>query len=340
MNGSSETIVSHPDPARIVIVHQGALGDFILALPAFEGIHHNYPDARIDFWSKPEHVALIADKFYFGEVRSCGGPELSPFFHDTLWQEANIPAFFQNARAVFVFGQSGSRILAERLANRTGNRVFWVRSFPDAGSEVSVSEAIIAQMRRLGFEMELSFPALDCPDQEREMVRSVLARRSWLGGPKPLLMHPGSGARKKVWPLSRWWALLHWLQSRRDCRIVMTLGPADDYLRPFVMEAERRGVLVLDSMPLPRLVALMKESVLYIGVDSGVSHLAAASGVPSVVIFGPTEARIWAPRGPTVRVVQSSWEEEEVLAWSPSSPISAEIGEIIEQVESEGRIWN
>jgi hypothetical protein len=57
---------------------------------------------------------------------------------------------------------------------------------------------------------------------------------------------------------------------------------------------------------------------MYIGSDSGVSHLAAAVGIPAIAVFGPTDPRVWAPRGRNAVVVKRSWLEEDVFTWAPS----------------------
>jgi heptosyltransferase-3 len=318
----------------MIIVHQGALGDFLLALPAMEGLHRIYPDIRMDFWSRREHVALIAGRPYVRDVYSCDGPELSPFFHDDLWLEARIPSCFRKAQAVLIFGQSSGRLLAARLGERLKSPVYWVQSFTGDESGRSVSESILEQMQQHGWQMDGSCPSIECSEEERSIVKDWLAEKDWLDGPKPLLVHPGSGARRKVWPLARWWAVLNWLLGRYPSRIILTLGPADGFLEEFAGGAQRLGVQVVKGIELPRLVAFLSESRLYIGADSGVSHLAAATGTPTVAIFGPTAARVWAPCGQNVHVVQDVWDEGEILAWSPTHAAGPPQGDVMRVVEN------
>ncbi len=96
----------------------------------------------------------------------------------------------------------------------------------------------------------------------------------------------------------------------------MTLGPADERLKDFAKAVKELGVVVIERISLPTLAALMSECRLFIGSDSGVSHLAALVGIPTAVIFGPTNPDVWAPRGSHVRIVRENWEEPEVLDWS------------------------
>jgi ADP-heptose:LPS heptosyltransferase len=75
---------------------------------------------------------------------------------------------------------------------------------------------------------------------------------------------------------------------------------------------------VLEGLSLPALAALLSMANLYIGNDSGVTHLAAATGAPVVAVFGPTNPVVWGPRGPEISVYEDSWSAEEILAPLPS----------------------
>lgn len=304
---------------RLVVVHQGALGDFLLMLPVLEGLYLLYPNLRIDFWSKREHFGLIADKPFAGSFHSCDGSELLPFFHDNPAKEAQVPRFFLNAHTVLIFGQKSSLALAAALGQRLTCPVHWIQSFPvpdanpfEAKLPVHTCDFLKEQLRHLGWYIEETVASIEAEKNERSLVREWLAQRGIAEESKPLLVHPGSGGRKKIWPLSRWWNLLRWINEKRPHPVLMTLGPADGYLKEFAEKARSLGVYPVEEITLPRLAAFLAESSLYVGSDSGVSHLAAAVGLPTVVIFGPTDPKVWAPRGREVYVIQSRWEESEV----------------------------
>lgn len=317
------------DPLRrVLIMHQGALGDFLLTLPALEGFSLCHPEARFDFWSKKEHVALIALRGYAGSFHSAESSELSPFYHDDLWRLAPLPKPFEEADATFVIGQGVNRVFAERMKERLGRAVFWIQSFPLDEDAVPVSRFILDQFVRLGFPLVETAPRLDPPRDEKLAVKAWLSARG-MESCAPVVIHPGSGGRKKIWPLAKWRALLDYLLRERGCRVIMTLGPADECLKEFAREAALLGVEAVDGLSLPRLAALLGGSRLYVGSDSGVSHLAAAAGAPSLVVFGPTSPEVWAPRGPNVKIFQDSWNESEVFQ-SPLSSMSRALDSAVE----------
>jgi heptosyltransferase III len=140
---------------------------------------------------------------------------------------------------------------------------------------------------------------------------------------------------RKIWPLKNWWALLRFLREHYQDPVYLTLGPADERLRSFAREAEKLDVAVVEGLSLSRLAALLSECQLYIGSDSGVSHLAALTGIPTLVIFGPTNPHVWGPRGPNVRIIRENWEVAEVLTWSPevaAAPLSPHVLESLKNL--------
>lgn len=318
---------------RLVIVHQGALGDFLLALPIFDGLHRSYPEALIDFCSRPVYEPILQTKTYFGRLYSAESSLLTSLYHDDLWQGTRLAPYLLQARSIFLFGQDRSRILAGRLARLVNCEPHWVRSFPASDWDQPVTRFLMDQLRKLGFEFEYLVPRVDPLPQEKRAVQEWMISVGWSQRSKPIIIHPGSGGREKIWPLNRWWSLLEWLCAKYDHPLLMVLGEADQHLGPFAAGVKELGIRLLENVSLQRLAALLDESKLYVGNDSGVSHLAAAVGAPTVAIFGPTRPEVWAPQGPEVRVIKSQWDESANLLWSPgASGFDEDVKAVIESV--------
>lgn len=116
-----------------------------------------------------------------------------------------------------------------------------------------------------------------------------------------IAIHPFSGSPRKNWPLEPY----RELASRLPVPVKFCAGP----------EQELEGAVRIPG--LYNLAQWLASAVAYIGNDSGITHLAAAVGTPVLALFGPTDPRVWAPRGP-VRVLQreliTELTVEEVLA--------------------------
>ncbi len=105
-----------------------------------------------------------------------------------------------------------------------------------------------------------------------------------------IVIHPFSGGKRKNWPLESYGELGRRLNPKL---VEWIAGP----------EEELRGAKRFEK--LDELAAWLRGAKLYIGNDSGITHLAAAMGIPTLAIFGPTNPTKWAPRGPNVRVLHA-----------------------------------
>ena len=133
-----------------------------------------------------------------------------------------------------------------------------------------------------------------------------------------LAVHPGSGSRAKNWPLERFLEAARRLSAGRPWLLV--LGPAeDDVLAPPDARLAR-------SLPLRTLGAVLARADLFLGNDSGVSHLAAACGTRTLALFGPTDPELWAPVGRSVLTLRppsrdlADLDVDEVVLSSTESP--------------------
>jgi Glycosyltransferase family 9 (heptosyltransferase) len=281
----------------VTIVRTGGLGDTILVLPTFEILRAAYAGATLTLVGSAWAEAL---------------QPLVPFGARALQFDHAFPAAHRGGSE----GGSGAGVLAASSA------VILYTATPESDFVAHVQCACpgpvlvwpvapaggIHAARHLASAVAavpsdpdaLPTPTLRCP-------RELLFRsRWWLDrqfgqGVRPVAIHPGAGGRRKRWPVSQFAELA----TRLDAPVLLIEGPADtDACRAFV-EAVALFVPVVHAtgVSLPRLAALLVESRAYIGNDSGVSHLAAALGVPTVAVFGPTDPAVWAPLGPVVYAV-------------------------------------
>lgn len=315
-------------PQRAVVFHQGALGDFLLAASAVDELARTHGFSHVDFWSKPGHVSLLAEKNYLGQCYPSDSPLASALLHESLWRAAPLPDFLRKAGRVLIFGQAGSRLMADNLSARLSADVSWIKSFPlPEDPPEHVSDFICRQLASLGLAIPGNPLVLSPPACEKKGAELLLRE---LGiGSKTILVHPGSGGRRKVWPLVNWQGLLDWMRCELPFQPILSIGPADGYLDQFSDSARAAGIPVVKGLSLLRLSALLSLCALYIGSDSGVSHLAAAVGVPTITVFGPSDPNVWAPRGRRVNVLRRQWKEEDVLRWPVSQKSAFQDQQII-----------
>ena len=139
----------------------------------------------------------------------------------------------------------------------------------------------------------------------RRHIRSLTVAAQKPGGDPPsgyIAIHPFSGSPRKNWPLNDFGKVAARLAAAADRRVEWCAG-ADEAL-----DGARRFE-TLDGV-----AQWLAGAALYLGNDSGISHLAAACGTPSVVVFQASDSRVWAPRGPCVTVLEQPQPEQAVTA--------------------------
>jgi hypothetical protein len=130
----------------------------------------------------------------------------------------------------------------------------------------------------------------------REQGRGALREAGWDGAAPVVVVHPGAGGLAKRWPVEGFAGVV----ADLDATIVVHQGPADAEAARALLGHLRRRALALVDPPLPALAGVLASAAAYLGNDSGISHLAAAVGAPSVVLY--TEAALpWLPWSPTAR---------------------------------------
>ena len=120
-------------------------------------------------------------------------------------------------------------------------------------------------------------------------------------------MHPGSGSEKKNWPESKWAELLRHLIESTSLHLLVVGGEAErDRLERLERLLPPTRIKLLQSAPLPELAQWMSSCIAFVGHDSGISHLAAAVGLPSLILWGETVESIWRPRGRELTILRDS----------------------------------
>jgi ADP-heptose:LPS heptosyltransferase len=277
---------------NILVVHQGALGDLIVALPAVRTLREFLLPAQLDMMGHPRTLALIHGHPYADNIIDINRGEMAPFFHEAAILPSQICAYLRRFAAAFYFGQS--TIFADNLRRAGVGKTF--RLPPFLAGRTHAIDHYLSSLNALGISSIYAQPMIYLRNEELKKAREFFYQTGWdLNG--IICLHPGAGSRKKAWPTDRFAAVATAL-ARKSHKILIVQGPADEAATEEVIAyLGSTPYLLIYSVPLTQLAALMSYASLFLGNDSGISHLAAALGVPTIAIFGPTDPLCWAPRG-------------------------------------------
>ncbi len=304
----------------ILVIHQGALGDFILALPALRVLRKTFPKARSVIMGYPRILELVEKRFYAEEIVSVDSRGMASFFVRGGTLDAALSRFFSTFDLIVVFGRDGEGTVIGNLRRVCGGRILHINPFPPEHDRTHLSEHLLRELRRYSLSIPGQEPKLYLTRADQEWGRNYCRRKGLTASEslETIIIHPGSGSKKKVWPVERFVDVVRHLQSHTGSRILVVLGPAEgpEVQKAFEVIEWEMGPLApifLKGLSLLELASVIDGSRLFVGNDSGITHMAAALGVPTVAIFGPSDPKVWSPRGKSVVVVRRK------IACSPCS---------------------
>ncbi len=283
---------------RILVVRGGAIGDFIMTLPAVGALRAQWPGAHIEILGYPRITELALGRYYADATRSIESRSVANFFApngelDPAWME-----YFGGFDLVVTYLFDPDRIFSENV-RRCG--VKQVVEISPRATELPAATHYCKGLEKLAIYVEKPCPRLYPGDQDRAYARQFYRD---FGRERVVVMHPGSGSTRKNWPVEKFGALGRWLLDEMAVQLLVVHGEADDMpVAQLINLLEPRTVRFARGLKLVELAAVLERAALFIGNDSGVTHLAAALDVPTVAVFGPASTAIWRPIGDKVRVV-------------------------------------
>lgn len=288
-----------PETRRsILVIRGGAIGDFLLTLPALRLLREGFPDCRIEIVGY-RHICSVAEgRYYADAVRSIEYAPMSGFFNPRSALDPELSGYFEGFGQVisYLFDPDG---FFEGNLRRCG-----VKNLICGDPRISGSQHAVRQLAR-----PLESLALFLEDASAEIFptdEDAAAAERLLAGFRPpfVAVHPGSGSSKKNWPLPAWKDLLSGLCGAQATILVVS-GESDTDRVAELKAAFGARLVFLDHLPLHLLGAVLQRCAFYIGHDSGISHLAAAAGAECLLLFGPTDPAVWAPANPGVNVLRA-----------------------------------
>lgn len=126
-------------------------------------------------------------------------------------------------------------------------------------------------------------------------IRNRLAERGIVPGQPYAVLRPGAAHFTKQWPVERFVEVARWLRKDSSLAAVFDTGPGEQHVAAAVRQLAGNEVILLDSLDVRELIALIAGARLFVGNDTGPTHIAAAAGCPTVAIFAATDPAIWGP---------------------------------------------
>lgn len=281
---------------KILFIRGGAVGDFILALPALASLRERFPNARIEVLGYRHIAALALAGGLADDLRCLEGRGLAGFFGRGTVLDPEWSDYFCGFGLIVSYLYDPDGIFAANIARCSRAQLISGAHRPEESRLEHAARVFLEPLKRVAV-----FDA-DATPRLRILPQAFAAP----GGEPWLAIHPGSGGERKNWPEAAWLELLGILATESGMRVLLVGGEAERERLPRLaaaLPAARRQLAL--SLPLEELAGRLRTCRAFVGHDSGISHLAAAVGLPGLVLWGETNAHVWRPVSDRFRLLMS-----------------------------------
>lgn len=287
---------------NILVIRGGAIGDFVLTLPVLAALRRRFPDARLEVLGYPRVAALAVAGGLADAIHPIESGEFASLFAPAPQLPLHLEQFIARFAIMvsYLFDPVG---IFERHVRQVSSAEFIRGPYrPDESQSLHATAALLKPLERLGIREADPIPRLDLAAGRRPGAKPTATglnrhgTRLGAGGTFWLAAHPGSGSESKNWPEARWAAFLARLSGATDWHLLLVGGEAEgERVKRLAGVWPAARLEIARDRPLVELAARLGRCHQFVGHDSGITHLAAALGLPGVVLWGPSCAKVWRP---------------------------------------------
>jgi hypothetical protein len=287
-------------PTRILVVRGGAIGDFVLTLPVLMALKVAHPQVALAVLASRECGELAVAGGLADEARPLEGREWAGLFVENGDCDAGINEWLAGFDWVISFLHDPVGVFQDNVCAVSEARFVTGCHRPANGSGVSAAAVLLESLESLGISGASAVPRLELSVVDEK--QNVLA------------VHPGSGSAAKNWPEENWVVFLsEWLEQT-DVELMLVGGEAEvERVARLSARLPRARHRVLLHAPLVEVARALSGCGAFVGHDSGITHLAAAVGLPGVVLWAGTDAKVWRPPSDAMKLLQQPIAPDAVL---------------------------
>jgi heptosyltransferase III len=277
---------------KMLVIRGGAIGDFILTFPAMAALRQTFPQTHLELLAYPKVAELARAAGLIDGSRSIEARPLARFFARNAKLDEEWSAYFESFNVIFSYLYDPDEIFKTNIGRASKAQFIQGQHRPNETEDIHATAVFLKPLERFAIYDADPVPKLSLPKA--------------LGG-QWLAAHPGSGSDKKNWPPEKWNALLSGVLEYPEASILLISGEAEGQRVAQMARAfESNRIRLAHNLPLVELGSLLAGCKAFVGHDSGITHIAAALGIPAVVLWGPSKENIWRPPSPHVQILKDS----------------------------------
>jgi len=290
----------------VAILTLNHIGDVLFTEPAIAALRAGYPDAPLVVITSPEGQAVLKNHPAIDALWVRGKSVLG-WWRTVKWLRKNKPAvavsFSPSSLGLALCAFASGAKARYGFAFRPLLPLFFSARLP-MNPRRHVVDDYLALAEAAGGKAERRTPKLFVTEEERTQARKRLLELGW-DNSKPLWgFHPFSSVARKEWGIENFAALVNWLRERWEF-VPVIFGSSLERERAQLLAEKTGAIVAAGSLSLREFIAAVSWCDAFVGGDSGPTHIAAALGVPTLALFGPTDPNRSGPLGTQVVVLRS-----------------------------------
>lgn len=310
----------------ILVVHPGALGDVLLARPALAALKASFPAHELGVVAGESVGRLLQACGEVDTVFALEGEVLTGLLAGQASVSQPVRGWLSRCDLVVCWMHDPDGQLRATLQGLRIPRVIVHSLSGFRGLAIHRTDRCMETVEEIA-ETSSRASALSLPPQVLAQGAARLAAHGISPHDRLVALHPGSGSEHKCCDPSVFAHAIQWLRDRQMAPMLV-LGPADEKRGKAVLDACETRPPVLQGADLLTVAGILARTVLFVGHDSGLTHLAAALSIPTVAMFGPTDPDRWVPRGAPITVLRGApcrcetWESVKTCRGKPCLQIT------------------
>jgi len=287
---------------KILILESHLIGDVIMGIPAYRSIRQRFLNSEVIFWGNRWGKDLLEDQELFDKFFITRIPwstydyslsNLRRLFSQVRQLrklKIDIALDFRgDIRNIFLLRLIGAR---RRVGYNFTGGAYWLTDIVPASEKWHLIERNLNVVSYLGAENGEDVPSLRVQEAKIQAAKKYFDNQ---GLNNIVFLHPGASQPKKLWPSERFARIAEYLH-KKGCSPVLLAGPSDKSIVEQIRDKcqDSPDILSVSLTDLPPYLACGK---FFIGLDSGIGHIAAAVGTDVIILFGPQPPSIACPRG-------------------------------------------
>jgi heptosyltransferase III len=278
---------------KILVIRGGAIGDFILTLPALAALRQQFPEAHLEVLGYPHIVQLAQAGGLVDKVQAIEARALAGFFARNGELAEQLRDYFAEFSIIISYLYDPDEIFKMNVARCSFGQFIVGPHRPNESECLHATKVFLKPLERLAI-----FEADPVPRLTLNLQPSTLNQ---------LALHPGSGSERKNWPEAKWVELIARLLNSSGVNLLLVGGEAEgERLQRLAAALPPVRCSVAKSLPLAELAARLRSCAAFVGHDSGITHLASSLGVPTLALWGDTVEEIWRPLGERSTIVREA----------------------------------